>query len=38
MKVEFDLVKNAKNIAERGLNFEQVAEFNFETAQFTIDG
>jgi len=37
MKIEFDPAKNAKNIAERGLNFEQVTEFDFKTAQFTID-
>jgi uncharacterized DUF497 family protein len=32
MKTEFDPSKNAKNIAERGLIFEQVAEFDFKTA------
>jgi uncharacterized DUF497 family protein len=37
MKIEFDSAKNAKNIQERGLSFEQVAEFNFKSAQFTID-
>ena len=37
MKIDFDPAKNAKNILERGLNFERAAEFDFETAQFTID-
>ncbi len=37
MKIEFDPVKNSKNISERGLSFERVAEFDFSTAQFTID-
>lgn len=37
MKIEFDSAKNAKNIQEHGLSFEQVAEFDFKTAQFTID-
>jgi uncharacterized DUF497 family protein len=37
MKIDFDPDKNDKNIRERGLSFEQVAEFDFETALFTID-
>jgi uncharacterized protein (DUF4415 family)/uncharacterized DUF497 family protein len=37
MKINFDAVKNEKNIQERNLNFERVAEFDFETAQFDID-
>ncbi|MEQ1560444.1 MAG: BrnT family toxin [Methyloglobulus sp.] len=37
MKIDFDPVKNARNIRERGLSFDRVAEFDFETAQFTID-
>ncbi|SJM94969.1 conserved hypothetical protein [Crenothrix polyspora] len=37
MKINFDAVKNEKNIQERGLSFERVAEFDFETAQFDID-
>ncbi|MDO9271058.1 MAG: BrnT family toxin [Methylobacter sp.] len=37
MKIDFDPDKNAKNILERGLSFERVAEFDFETALFTID-
>jgi uncharacterized DUF497 family protein len=30
--VTFDLAKNAKNIAERGLSFERVAELDWDTA------
>jgi hypothetical protein len=29
--VTFDLAKNAKNIAERGLSFERVAELDWDT-------
>lgn len=37
MRIDFDPDKNAKNILERSLSFERAAEFDFETAQFTID-
>ena len=37
MRIDFDPAKNAKNIMERGLSFERVTEFDFETAQFAID-
>jgi uncharacterized DUF497 family protein len=37
MNIEFDPIKNAKNIAERGLNFEHVVDFEFETAIIWID-
>lgn len=37
MRIDFDPDKNAKNIMERSLSFERAAEFDFETAQFTID-
>lgn len=37
MNIEFDPIKNAKNIAERGLNFERVVDFEFETAIIWID-
>jgi uncharacterized protein len=37
MKIDFDPDKNTKNILERSLSFERVAEFDFETALFTID-
>jgi len=32
MHITFDPAKNAKNIAERGLSFERVAELDWETA------
>ena len=32
MQITFDSVKNARNIRERGLSFEQVRDFDFETA------
>lgn len=37
MRIEFDPEKNNKNILERNLSFEKVADFNFETAQCIID-
>ena len=37
MDITFDPVKNARNIEERGLSFERVAEFDFETAVFLED-
>ena len=33
MKIEFDSVKNAKNIAERKLPFELVADLDWETSK-----
>ena len=32
MRLTFDPAKNARNIAERGLSFERVAELEWETA------
>ncbi len=32
MAITFDPAKNARNIAERGLSFERVADFDWETA------
>lgn len=37
MLIAFDQAKNERNIAKRGLSFEQVAEFDFETALFVAD-
>jgi uncharacterized DUF497 family protein len=37
MRVTFDPAKNAKNIAERGLPFEQVAELAWENAVLQED-
>ena len=33
MKIEFDPIKNAKNIAERDLSFVRAVDFDFETAK-----
>ena len=38
MKIDFDPNKNQRNIAERGLTFEQVVDFQFESARYLIDG
>ncbi|GGG97286.1 BrnT family toxin [Silvibacterium dinghuense] len=32
MQIEFDLRKHERNLRERGLGFEQAAEFDFESA------
>ena len=37
MKLTYDAIKNLRNIEERGLSFEQVMEFDFETAVFSVD-
>lgn len=37
MRIEFDTAKNERNIRERGLSFAQAAEFDFETAAYTVD-
>ena len=37
MKIEFDPNKNAKNILERGLSFENVRKFDFLTATYIVD-
>lgn len=37
MEITFDPAKNAANIALRGLSFEQVADFDFQTAIIWID-
>ena len=37
MEVSFDPVKNARNVELRGLSFERVVEFEFETALFSPD-
>ncbi len=37
MEIEFNLLENARNIDERGLSFEQVREFDFETALYVVD-
>lgn len=37
MEVSFDPIKNARNVEFRGLSFERVVEFEFETALFSPD-
>lgn len=37
MEVSFDPDKNERNIRERGLSFERVAEFDFQTAIVVVD-
>lgn len=37
MKITFDQSKNERNIAERGLSFDLVGEFDFETAVYSVD-
>ena len=37
MKIIYDPIKNAKNIRERGLSFDEVADFNFLTAVVSQD-
>ncbi len=37
VNVEFDPVKNERNIRERGLSFERVVDFDFVTAAFAMD-
>lgn len=32
VKIDFDAAKNERNIRERGLSFERVGDFDFETA------
>lgn len=33
MLIEFDPAKNARNVRERGLDFERTREFDFDTAE-----
>lgn len=37
MHIIFDSLKNERNIAERGLSFDLVRGFDFETAVFAVD-
>ncbi len=37
MRITFDPAKNARNIAERGLSFERVAELDWDTAVIAED-
>jgi len=37
MEITYDLSKNLYNIRQRNLSFERARDFDFETANFTID-
>jgi len=37
MEITYDRSKNLQNIDSRGLSFEQVVDFDFETANYAID-
>ena len=37
MEIEYDAKKNEKNIRERGLSFDLVSKFDFETALYIVD-
>lgn len=37
MKITFDPIKDARNVELRGLSFERVVDFEFETALFVPD-
>lgn len=37
MRISFDPAKNQRNLELRGLSFESVTEFSFESAIFAID-
>ena len=37
MRITFDSGKNERNVRERGLSFEQAAEFEFETVYIETD-
>ncbi|MBP3975833.1 BrnT family toxin [Pseudoxanthomonas spadix] len=37
MEIEFDPAKNERNIAERGISFDQASQFDFSTARIVED-
>ncbi len=37
MEITFDPRKNERNLRERGLSFEMVEEFDFDSAVYTVD-
>ena len=37
MHIEFDVTKNERNVAHRGLSFEMAAQFDFATALIDQD-
>ena len=37
VEITYDAAKNARNVEERGLSFEQVQAFDFQSALFVVD-
>jgi len=37
MDITYDSNKNKRNVVERGLSFDRVADFDFETALYAVD-
>jgi uncharacterized DUF497 family protein len=37
VEITYDPVKNARNVAERGISFDRAADFDFDSAVFLID-
>jgi len=37
MEITFDPIKNTRNVLERGLSFDEVKHFDFQTAKFWHD-
>jgi uncharacterized DUF497 family protein len=37
LEISYDRAKSARNIEQRGLSFDRAADFDFESALFTID-
>lgn len=37
VEITYDAAKNARNVEERGLSFELVHAFDFQTALFVVD-
>jgi uncharacterized DUF497 family protein len=37
MEISYDPAKNERNIRERGISFDRVVDFDFETALFDVD-
>ncbi len=37
MRISYDSAKNQRNVRDRGLSFDSVAEFDFESALYAVD-
>lgn len=37
LSIVYDAIKNARNIAVRGISFDSVVDFDFQTAQVIVD-